>query len=79
MAERFYALKTRRLAFVSDFHGFKGKGKVDLCLINSAPYQEDIWGSGGITPPFLITALYGGGQLQAPTVLTLCKQLPVPI
>jgi hypothetical protein len=30
------------------------------CLINEAPRHEDIWGSVGIAPPFLISALDGG-------------------
>jgi hypothetical protein len=31
--------------------------KFSLCLINEAPRHEDVWGSGGIRPPFLTTAL----------------------
>jgi hypothetical protein len=34
------------------------KVKLALSLINSAPLHEDtIWGSGGIAPPFLTSAL----------------------
>jgi hypothetical protein len=33
---------------------------MSLCLINSALWREDIWGSGGIAPPFLTSALDGG-------------------
>jgi hypothetical protein len=29
------------------------KVKLSLCLINEALRHEDIWGSGGIAPPFL--------------------------
>jgi hypothetical protein len=36
------------------------KVKLSLCLINSALCHEDIWGSGGIAPPFLTSALDGG-------------------
>jgi hypothetical protein len=38
----------------------KKKAKLSLCLINSAPRHEDICGSGGIAPPFLVSALVGG-------------------
>jgi hypothetical protein len=31
-----------------------------LYLINSAPRHEDIWGSGGIAPPLMTSALDGG-------------------
>jgi hypothetical protein len=31
-----------------------------LCLINYAPRHDDTWGTGGITPPFLTSALDGG-------------------
>jgi hypothetical protein len=31
-----------------------------LCLISQALRHEDIWGSGGIVPPFLTLALDGG-------------------
>jgi hypothetical protein len=34
--------------------------KLSLCLINSALCHEDIWGGGGIAPPFLTSALDGG-------------------
>jgi hypothetical protein len=33
------------------------KLKLSLCLINYTTRYEGIWGSGGITPPFLSTAL----------------------
>jgi hypothetical protein len=41
---------------------FKHVVKVNssLCLVNYAPRQEDVSGSGGIAPPFLNSALYGG-------------------
>jgi hypothetical protein len=39
-------------------------------LINYAPRNEDVRGSGGIAPPFLTSALDGNGQLQASTDLT---------
>jgi hypothetical protein len=35
------------------------KVKLSLCLINYAQCHEDILGSGGITPPFLTSALVG--------------------
>jgi hypothetical protein len=40
----------------------RGKGKVNLalCLISEALCHEDIWGSGGIAPPFLTSTLGGG-------------------
>jgi hypothetical protein len=34
--------------------------KVVSVLISWALYHKDIWGSGGIAPPFLISALEGG-------------------
>jgi hypothetical protein len=33
---------------------------LSLCLIDQALCHEDIWASGGITPPFLTSALDGG-------------------
>jgi hypothetical protein len=38
----------------------KVKVKLSLCSINSASRYENIWGSGGIAPSFLISALDGG-------------------
>jgi hypothetical protein len=35
-------------------------------------------GSGGISPPFLTSALDGNGQLDAPTALTQRKEPSVP-
>jgi hypothetical protein len=35
----------------------KMKVKFSLCLINYALCHENIWGSGGIAPHFLISAL----------------------
>jgi hypothetical protein len=36
--------------------------KVNLspCLFDEAPRHEDVWGSGGISSPFLTSTLYGG-------------------
>jgi hypothetical protein len=34
--------------------------KLSLCVINEVPRHEDVWGSGGITPPFLTSTLDGG-------------------
>jgi hypothetical protein len=34
--------------------------KLSLYLRNSTPHYDDIWGSGGIDPPFLTLALDGG-------------------
>jgi hypothetical protein len=34
--------------------------KLSLYLINEAPLHKDVWGSGGIVPPFLTLALDGG-------------------
>jgi hypothetical protein len=36
------------------------KVKLSLCLLNEVLSHEDVWGSGGIAPPFLISALDGG-------------------
>jgi hypothetical protein len=33
---------------------------LSLCLINQAPRHEDIWGSGGIAPPYFTSILDGG-------------------
>jgi hypothetical protein len=38
---------------------FMVKAKLSLCLISSALCHEDMWGSGGIAPPFLTLALDG--------------------
>jgi hypothetical protein len=46
------------------------KVQLSLCLINKAPNHEEIWGSGGMAPPFLTSALDGGGQLHAVAALT---------
>jgi hypothetical protein len=36
------------------------KVKLSLCLINQAPRHENVWGNGGIAPPFPTSALDGG-------------------
>jgi hypothetical protein len=36
------------------------KGTLALCLINYALFHDDLWGSGGIAPSFLTSALDGG-------------------
>jgi hypothetical protein len=36
------------------------RAKLSLCLINYTPRHEDVWGSGGIAPPFLTSELDGG-------------------
>jgi hypothetical protein len=36
------------------------KVKLSLCLISYALCHEDAWGTGGIAPPFLTSALDGG-------------------
>jgi hypothetical protein len=38
----------------------KPKIKLSLCLINSTPCHEDVWGSGGMAPPFLTSTRHGG-------------------
>jgi hypothetical protein len=43
-----------------------GKGKLSLCLISSALFQEDICGSGGIAPSFLTSALDGDESSASP-------------
>jgi hypothetical protein len=45
-------------------HGLQ-KVKLSLCLINYAPGHEKEWGSGGIAPPFLISAP-DGDEWSAP-------------
>jgi hypothetical protein len=52
----------KRQIFYADILASIGKEKVKLPLgvINEALYYEDIWGSGGIAPPFLTLALDGG-------------------
>jgi hypothetical protein len=39
--------------------------KLSLCLINSALCREDVWGTGGIGPPFLTSTLNDSCQLHA--------------
>jgi hypothetical protein len=48
-----------------------------MCLIKQG--REDVWGSGGVAPPFLISALVkvGGGELQAPASPDGSKLLPI--
>jgi hypothetical protein len=31
-----------------------------MCIINETPLPEDVWGTKGIAPPFLTSALDGG-------------------
>jgi hypothetical protein len=38
----------------------KRKVKLSLCLVNLTTRHEDVWGSGGIAPPFLALWLDGG-------------------
>jgi hypothetical protein len=38
-----------------------------------------IWENGGIVPPFLSSALDGGGQFHAPAASHMTKQLPMPV
>jgi hypothetical protein len=47
----------------------KVKAKLSLCLINQALCHEYIWGSRGIAPSFLTSALDGGGQIHGPSAL----------
>jgi hypothetical protein len=51
--------------FISSYIHYRGmycgaKIKLSLCLINSAPCHEDVWGSGDIAPPLLTLVLDGG-------------------
>jgi hypothetical protein len=45
---------------VEDSLRFVSNVKLSLCLIYWVLCHEDIWGSGGIAPPFLTSALDGG-------------------
>jgi hypothetical protein len=54
------------------------EGKLCLCLINEASRHKDVWGSEGIAPPFLTSAL-DGGEWSYPCHLTPPKQPLVPI
>jgi hypothetical protein len=49
---------TRRPTLRYDY--IKIKVNLSLCLINQALCHQDIWGSGGIAPPFLTSSLDGG-------------------
>jgi hypothetical protein len=50
------------------------KAKFPLSLINQAPRPEDVWGSVGIVPPLLTSALDGvSGLLHAPAALPPVK------
>jgi hypothetical protein len=44
---------------------YEDKSKVIPGFINKASRHEVLWGSGGIAPPFLTSALDGSGQLHA--------------
>jgi hypothetical protein len=46
------------------------RAKLSVGLISKVLRREDVWGSGGIAPPFLISALDGGRQLHALGVFT---------
>jgi hypothetical protein len=41
------------------------QAKSSLCLITSAPCTEDMWGCGGIAPPFLTSTVDGGEWLAS--------------
>jgi hypothetical protein len=49
-----------------------------MCLINSAPFHEDVRRSGGIAPPFL-TSVQDRGELHAPTALPQNKSRLYPM
>jgi hypothetical protein len=50
-----------KLRAVNDWQSsYTDKVNFSLCLINEALCNEDIWGSGGIAPPFLTSVLDGG-------------------
>jgi hypothetical protein len=57
------------------FHLHKSK-KLSLCLISYALCDEDVWGSEGIAPPFLTSALDGSGELHTPAALPLGEEPP---
>jgi hypothetical protein len=38
----------------------KKKVNLSVCLISKTLCHEDVWGSGGIPPPFITSALLGG-------------------
>jgi hypothetical protein len=50
---------------VHNLNLFIEKVKLYLCLMNHALRHKDVWGSGGIAPPFLTSAL-DGGELSSP-------------
>jgi hypothetical protein len=54
--------------------------KLSLWLVSEAVCHEDIWGSGGIAPSFLTSALMEmSGQLHAPAALSPWKEPSVLI
>jgi hypothetical protein len=59
-----WILKKSVLTNLKLMHIINKKVKFSLCLINQVPFHEDVWGSGGITPPFL-TSVLEGGELSA--------------
>jgi hypothetical protein len=50
------------------------KAKLSLCLIKWALHHEDKWGSGGTTPPFLISALH---HVPAALITEKCPLYPL--
>jgi hypothetical protein len=56
----FWSIKFKRIPSLHKILHTKKNVKLSLCLINLALCHEDMWGSGGIAPPFLISALHGG-------------------
>jgi hypothetical protein len=46
--------------FISSSSRYSVKEKLSLGLINSALRREDVWGGGGIAPPFLTLVLNEG-------------------
>jgi hypothetical protein len=57
--------------------GYTAKENLPLCLINWAPNHENVWGSGGIAPPFLTsTQIWGEWSASLPAHFTTQERVP---
>jgi hypothetical protein len=59
-----YLTSLERSFFLILNHFVKVQVKLSLWLINYTALHEEVWGSGGIAPPFL-TSLIDGGEWSA--------------
>jgi hypothetical protein len=57
----------------------KRRKRLSLCLLSQALCHKDIWGSGGIAPPFLTSALDGGEWSASRSGRFITRERPPPL